>query len=182
MDDIPNRTDRIKSKESQRIAFCNRKERAVLQLLLTELVEAIVPLTYVIGFSMAYFGPNGKLIGNVLCDLWTYRKVEDVEGLYTIQLLLFGVDAICVLLNTLILFLFGNVNLIQELSKVLKHFWMILAVVMANQITAYFGLNDINVANDMTYAFTWITKEGRSELINNSTYLTDEAKSMLLAD
>ena len=53
---------------------------------------------------------------------------------------------------------------------------------MANQITAYFGLNDINVANDMTYAFTWITKEGRSELINNSTYLTDEAKSMLLAD
>ena len=131
---------------------------------------------------MAYFGPNAELIGNVLCDIWTYEKVKDVARLYIFQILFFGVDLLSITLNTFILSKFGNVNLIQELCEVLKNYWKLLAIVMTQQIAHYFAFNDINVANDMTNEFAWITKEGRLELINNSTYSSDEKKRILLSD
>ena len=57
---------------------------------------------------------------------------------------------------------------------------MLLAIVMAQQIAHYFAFNDIIVANDMTNEFAWMTKEGRLEMIYNSTYLSDEEKFILL--
>ena len=55
------------------------KLKADLKLLLTESTEGLVPLAYAIGFSMAYYGPNGQLIGNVRNDYWGYRKVDDAS-------------------------------------------------------------------------------------------------------
>ena len=52
-----------------------------MKLVLAEIVEGLVPLAYAIGFAMAYYGPNGHLVGNVLTDMWAYEKVEDVGKL-----------------------------------------------------------------------------------------------------
>ena len=158
------------------------KEKVVMKLVMAELIEGTVPLAYAIGFTMAFFGPNGMLIGNVLADIWTYVKVDDVKGLYIIQFVLFGVDCLSVILNGIILAKFGNVNLLQEFCKALKKCWMILAIVLAHNIAGYFALNDLNSANDMTNEFEWITLEGRIRMIQNSTYLSDEEKSILWAN
>ena len=66
----------------QNVAICKRKENAVLKLLLAELVEGLVPLAYAIGFTMAYFGPNGELTGNVLCDIWTIPKSRRCRNIH----------------------------------------------------------------------------------------------------
>ena len=160
----------------------NIKRRAIHKLILAELVEGLVPLAYAIGFAMAYFGPNGYLLGNVLSDIWAYEKVEDVSALFNIQFLLFGVDCIGVILNTIILSKFGNVDLIQEFCNIIKACWKILAILLANSITIYFGLNDINAALDMTMEFEWITDEGRSMFIANASDLSDCEKSVLLGN
>ena len=158
------------------------REKAIMKIVMAELIEGIVPLAYAIGFTMAFFGPNGKLIGDVLADIWTYEKVDDVRGLYFIQISLFAVDCLCVLLNGIILAKFGNVNLFQEFCKVLNKYWMILAIVLVHLIVGYFAFNDLTMTNDMTNEFEWITTEGRIRMIKNSTFLSDEEKSILLAN
>ena len=157
-----------------------RKENAITDLLLEEIIEGVVPLAYAIGFAMAYYGPNGNLMGNVSSDLWAYNKVEDVARLFYIQLLLFGVDCFSVALNMLILKQFGKVDLINELSKLMKKYWIFLALQLANTINVYFVMNDINQATDLTGKFEWITEEGRLRLIYNATDLSDFEKSKLI--
>ena len=173
---------KLKAEFDQNEEIGKRKDKAIMKLVLAELVEGLVPLAYAIGFAMAYYGPNGHLVGNVRTDLWAYEKVEDVGRLFTIQFLLLAVDCISVIVNVALLSKFGNVNLIQEFCKALKLFWMILAILLISEVTMYFGLNDITLARDMEMRFEWITTEGRLKFIYNSTDLSDYEKAFLLFD
>ena len=173
---------KITNEKNEEGALNNQKESAIMNLLLEEIIEGIVPIAYAIGFAMAYYGPNGNLTGNVLSDLWAYNKVEDVGKLMYIQLLLFGVDCISVVLNMAILKLYGNVDPLQEFSKVMKTYWMLFALQLANTISIYFGFNDINYAMDMTGEFSWITREGRLKFISNSSDLSDYEKASILSN
>ena len=157
-----------------------KKEKAVMKLVLAEFVEGLVPLSYAIGFAMAYLGPNAHLTGNVLSDLWAYNKVEDVGKLFLVLFLLIGVDCCSVVLNAFLLSKFGNVNLLQEFSNAMKHYWFIFVILQTLQNCLYFCFNDINMAMDLTTQFTWITSEGRLTLIHNSTDLTDYEKDILI--
>ena len=85
-------------------------------------------------------------------------------------------------LNAALLSRLGNVNLIQEFSKVFKVFWIIFAISLANEVTVYFAFNDINIAMDMEMRFEWITTEGRLRFIYNSTDLSDYEKAALLSN
>ena len=66
-----------------------KKQKGILKLVLAELIEGMVPVAYAIGFAMAFYGPNGDLTGNVLSNIWAYKKVEDVGRLFKIQMILF---------------------------------------------------------------------------------------------
>ena len=55
-----------------------------------------------------------------------------------------------------------------------------LTILLANSITIYFGLNDINAALDMTMEFEWITEKGRLMFIANASDLSDCEKLILL--
>ena len=175
-------TKRVTADLEQSKIINKRKKSAIMRLILAELVEGIVPLSYAIGFAMAYFGPNAYLIGNVLNDYWAYEKVENIARLFYIQFSLIGVDCIGVVLNTSILSKFGNLNLVQEACNTIKVYWTILAIMLANSITIYFAFNDINTAIDMTMEFEWISMEGRLRFIFNATDLCDWEKMALLND
>ena len=168
-------------KARKEIVQSARKE-AITKLILAEIVEGTVPLAYMIGFAMAYFGPNAYLTGNVLSDVWAYKQVEDITRLFQIQLLLFGVDSLCVLLNHIILFKFGNVNLIRELCKIYDDYWLLIVLILPTTLVSFFARNDVNCAMDMTLSFDWITREGRLQFIQNSSQLTDYEKNVLLSN
>ena len=173
---------KVTTGHEQNEAVHQRRERAIMKLLLAELVEGLVPLAYAIGFAMAYFGPNGHLTGNVSTDIWQYEKVDDVKRLFLIQFMLLGVDTASVILNTFLLSKFGNVNLVQEFCKVIKAHWIILAIQLANTMTVYFAFQDIGSGQDMTLKFEWITSEGRLRFIYNATDLSDNEKTILLSN
>ena len=61
------------------------KQKAVLKLLLAELSEGLIPLAYACGFAMAYFGPNGLLLGNVENGYWQFKAVEDKSWTFTVM-------------------------------------------------------------------------------------------------
>lgn len=131
---------------------------------------------------MAYFGPNGNLIGNVRSQIWAYQKVENVGRLFFIQFLLFAIDTISVSLDALLLSKFGSVNLIDESCRVIKTHWIIFATMLANVLVSMFDLKDVNSALDMTMKFEWFTSVGRFSFISNSTDLSDEEKAFLLSN
>ena len=157
-----------------------KRQKQIMKLLLAELVEGMVPLAYAIGFAMAFYGPNGNLIGNVLSNIWAYKKVEDVGRLFKTQMILFGVDFVSVLLNTFLLYKFVKINLIREFCNAIEKYWIFFAIQLGNTITIYFGFNDISLGTDMTMNFSWITTEGRLRFIWNSTDLNDEEKAVLV--
>ena len=68
------------------------KQKTVLKLLLAELTEGLIPLAYAIGFSMAYYGPNGQLIGNVRNGYWQYQIECDASWTLLVMFGLFSLD------------------------------------------------------------------------------------------
>ena len=91
------------------------KQRRVTNLALAELTEGMTPIVYAIGISMAYYGYNGTILGNVKNDYWGYKAIDDMGYLFQIMFLLFGVDVLSTLINSFVLSSFTNVNLFQEL-------------------------------------------------------------------
>ena len=157
------------------------KKQRILNLILAETIEGLVPLCYAIGLIMAYYGPNSKLIGNVGSGIWAYEKIDDIGRQLKVIFGMFGMDVLSLLLNSICLSKYGNVNLIQDFLKFLQKYWLLLAIKLGYDLMVYFAHNDINLAMDMTTEFSWITDEGRMNFINGSTELTDEEKEDLLS-
>ena len=57
-----------------------------MKLVLAELCEGLTPLAYAISFSMAYYGPNAELLGNIKSDYWHYEAVQDVSWTFLVLL------------------------------------------------------------------------------------------------
>ena len=152
----------------------------ISKLVMSELVETLVALMYVVGVTMAYFGPNGSLQINILSDYWGNTKITSIMHVLGSLLLLFSMDMGNFLSSTLVLWQFTNLNLPREFCKVLKKFWFLFLIILTNQICIYFGNNDINLGMDFTGAFDWINDEGRYGIICNSTELSNEEKVILL--
>ena len=62
----------------------------VIKLALAEIIEGVTPIYYAIWFAMAYYGPNGTIIGNVKSNLLGYSQVDDddVQNLFLMMSLL----------------------------------------------------------------------------------------------
>ena len=156
------------------------KQRMVTKLVLAELTEGMTPIVYAIVFSLAYFGYNGTLLRNVKNDYWGAKPVNDLGYLFQMMLLLFGVDAFSVMVNSFILSTLTNVNLFRECCRIMKHYWIFMAVKFAVKMVTMIATKDINSGMDTTGEWNWITNDGRISMINSSTYLSNEEKSLLL--
>ena len=150
------------------------KQKIVTGLVLTELTEAITPIVYATVFSMAYYGPNARILGNV-------NEVDDVGYLFQMMLLLFGIDILSLIVNSQILSRLTDVNLYEKSCETMKRYWTFMAIKFALYSFTHFATKDINLGMDTTGEWGWTTQEGRIQLINNSTDLTDEEKTILLS-
>ena len=156
------------------------KQRMVTKLALAELTEGMAPLVYATGFSMAYYGSNGTLLRNVKSNYWGGKTVDDIAYLFQMMLLLFGVDAFSVIVNSFILSTLSSVNLFRECCRIMKIYWHFIVVKFSFQMMIMFLTKDINLGMDLTGEWNWITNDGRIGLISNSTDLSIEEKSLLL--
>ena len=90
--------------------------------MVVEIVEFMVPLCYLICFSVAYYGPNANLIGNVRSSQWQFVAVEDFEHTVGFIVLFFLVDLGSIVLSTLILWTFFRIKLWNVYILVQKEF------------------------------------------------------------
>ena len=101
------------------------------ELVLTERIETLVPLTYILCFAIAYYGPNAEILGSVKLDIWHFKSVLDIGNYMKNLFVLFGVDFMSLIINGIILQTTCNINIIKMLKKIQSEFWLIMAVQQA---------------------------------------------------
>ena len=95
---------------------------------------------------MAYFGPNAEIIGNISLAIWQYqRPIEDIK-LFVWNVSIFLLVDICsFVMNSILLWCFCQVDLMEVLKKLQEEFWP------AFTITEAFILMEVN--KDFVYIF-----------------------------
>ena len=173
------RTEEIRNEEDVK-----KESDEIEEVILSETIEAIIPLAYAANFAAAYYGPNSRMIGNVRAAYWAFKEVEDPDQLYSAMALMFLVDVGCTVATGCTFWISCKINIIQKFLEVMKKYWWLLVIKLAASGTSFlpmFAQNDINTGCDFTFKFEWITLEGRLNLIQNATDLINEEKLLLLA-
>ena len=109
-----------------------RNDREMFHLLfsltINELVEVVIPLTFLICFLTAFYGPNAELIGGVRSTHFHYKPVLDIHGFIQKMTLFLMVDFCSIVFVALILRIFCKISLVQAYATMLKEFWLIITV------------------------------------------------------
>ena len=161
----------------------NNTEKNILitKLVLAELIEGFIPIIYGTCMAMAYYGPNSHILSNVGNTYWS-DEIKNIAPLFCTMSILFAVDTLSVVINSLCLWKLVCVNAVQELCRVLGKYWFFLAIHLGLTMAGYFASTDINFGVDGSGSFLWKTHEGRLRLIYNSNDLADKEKAMLLGN
>ena len=152
------------------------------KLSFAELIEGYTPIIYGICIVAAYNGPNSHILGNVGNSYWSYQEIDDIGALFWTMFLLFSVDIISVLLNSVCLWKMVHLSMIRNFHGVLKQYWFYMAIKLGYYMSTLFISLDVNFASDGTGKYKWITHEGWQNLVNTSNYLTDVEKCFLLTN
>jgi hypothetical protein len=83
------------------------------ELARNELIEFIAPLSFLIAFVFAYYGPNSELIGDVGATIWQFVEVEDIKETISIILLFFSIDLCSSVVSAIILWVFCKISLFR---------------------------------------------------------------------
>ena len=118
-----------------------------MKLVLAELCEGLAPLAYALAFSLAYYGPNGGLLGYPKSVYWQEREVVDVSNTFMVMFGLFLMDIVCLGFNSNVIWIFCKVNLFKEFFIIIQKYWYILALKMVNELWWNFYHKDVNLAN-----------------------------------
>ena len=101
------------------------------ELVLTERIETLVPLTYMICFAITYYGPNAEILGNFKLDLWQFKPILDIGNYMKSVFILFIVDFMSLVINGIILPTTCNINIFKICQNIQSEFWLIMAVQQA---------------------------------------------------
>ena len=103
-------------------------QEMIAELTLTERIETLVPLTYILCYAIAYYGPNAEILGSVKLDLWQFKPILDFDKYMTSLFMLFSVDFLSLIMNGIILWTTCNINMFKVFQKIQSDFWLIMAV------------------------------------------------------
>ena len=110
------------------------KRDAIMELVLNETVETMVHIAFIVTYIFVYHGPNPDVIGNVGCECWTFKKVENLTTFLSPILLMAFADCVSGIISGVLLWKYCNVNIILEYCATLKKYWVILGFLGASNL------------------------------------------------
>ena len=87
-----------------------------------------MPLVYCISYTMAYFGPNAEIMGNVKNNSWQYYSVENIEDTMYWNGIMILVDLGSTTTTFLLLYLCCKVNVLKMFLQMHNQVWYMLAI------------------------------------------------------
>ena len=98
------------------------------RLVLTERIEFVIPLTYMLCILIAYYGPNAEILGGIKVTIWHYVAIPDLTELFSNLSILIFVDTMSFIINGVIIQLFCKINIMNILKQLQHDFWFLMAV------------------------------------------------------
>ena len=111
------------------------------KLVLKETIEFMAPLTYIGTFLMAFYGPNGSLIGSIKNSYWHYKEVTDVEKLLWHTSLFCIIDASSAIIASILLWTVCKIDFYMAYCKMINKFWWITALILVTYLHTVSNLN-----------------------------------------
>ena len=98
------------------------RELETKELILGEAIECIVPMIFMGGFAIAFYGPNYDKLGNVGFDYFQYTKVTDILDYLNGALYMTSIDVTCSIITILLLWFGAGINMVKESVEVAKKY------------------------------------------------------------
>ena len=168
------------SQPAKRNNDISKKESKVQHLIMTEFVDAMIPLVFGIAFAMAHLGPNATLMKGIKNDYFG-DEIEDVQHVYTVMVLMLSFDLLAMVISVIFLKYSCKMDLFQFFCNMIDEYWMVFMVKLPI-IVMFFAVRDVNFGFDYSGKYSWITNEGRFKIICNSFHISEEEKSLLLVN
>ena len=108
-----------------------QKMDKVTILALTEIVEVLAPMLYIMTFCIAFHGPNAMILGGIKNNYWNFVAVEDLGEVLKNVGVMFVFDALFGLVSGFIMWKFAKLHMLKEYSRALKEFCPIIALRLA---------------------------------------------------
>ena len=144
---------------------------------MSERIEAIVPLVYMIALLMAYHGPNAEILASIKLKIWHYQAtITNIED-STFNIGIFWMaDALSLVLTTVLLWKYCKINAYKIILQFQKKLWIPMAIcegMLMIDVRLYFSLNyllafenhkyfqvfaqlALGSGQDLTLQFDWI--------------------------
>ena len=126
----------IKKRKSQTETNDRKMFHLLFSLTINELVEVVIPFTFLVCFLFAFYGPNAEVIGGVKSKHFHYEPVVDIRGFIQNMMLFMIVDICSMVLVGVILWKFCKISLVKSYITMLKEFWSIITIATAFSVYA----------------------------------------------
>ena len=111
------------------------KQTELLQeLALNDINRFMIPLVFILSFTIAYHGPNAHLIGDVGVTIWQYVAIENVNHTIEFLVIFFVVDFFSTLISGIILWTFCKINLANAFMVLEQDFGFVFLVVLSHNV------------------------------------------------
>ena len=120
----------------QDATLISRKNIALLKLIVNELTELCISITFVVTLICAFYGPNSTIIGNVKSDHWNFYKINDLSNYVLGVLTMSLIDASCAALSLLIVWKSCNISLMVFIHEYISPLIMIMVLNIFTVINA----------------------------------------------
>ena len=104
------------------------KNEALAELILNETFEMIAPISFIGSYLVAFYGPNYQILGNVGCSYWTFEAAENLNALLKTVLIMAFMDSGSAVISGFLLWKFCRINIFWEYCKLIKKYWIIMAI------------------------------------------------------
>ena len=109
-------------------------ESMLVSLVLNELVEALVPVTFCICLLLSYYGPNAELMCNIKSSHFHCTPIENI-GKYVENLgFFFLADMVSLITTGLFLWFFARINIYRAYACLQQEFGTIMTLIVATLI------------------------------------------------
>ena len=100
----------------------------VLELIMGEKIEVIVPLLYYCTILMASYGPNSQLFGGINITIWHWTSTINLDDATFYLAMLFAIDSCSLIINSIMLWIFCRINCFNYYLLLAKGYWIIMAI------------------------------------------------------
>ena len=104
------------------------------EVVINEIVETMVPILYLLCFTIAYFGPNSALIGNVGSSKWQYQEVEDFGYSFSLVFIFCLVDVCSAIIGAILLWFFCGIKLHRAYVEIQNEFGIAFSFILGTNL------------------------------------------------